>query len=67
MTYTVNFLDNVLQDECHVQPVVMLEAISSDVREEYLNCSTIKFELLDLLGRCKTQRPLMSNFVKMSL
>ena len=66
MTYTVNFLDNVLQYECHMQPVVVLEAVSSDVGEKYLHCGTIKFELLYLLSCCKTQRPIMSNFVKMS-
>ena len=50
ITYTVDFLDDVLEDECNMHTMVVLEAIRADIRKEDLHSVGVKFECLDLLS-----------------
>ena len=46
-TYTIDFLDEVLEDKRGGEPIIHLDGLRGDVLEDHLHCSVVQLEALN--------------------
>ena len=47
LTYTIDFLDEVLEDKRGGEPIIHLDGLRGDVLEDHLHCSVVQLEALN--------------------
>ena len=52
-TYTIDFLDEVLEDKRGGEPIIDLDGVRGDVLEDHLHCGLVQFEALNRCGCCE--------------
>ena len=53
ITYTIDFLDEVLEDKRGGEPIFHLDGLRGDVLEDHLHRGLVQLEALNRRGRCE--------------